>query len=84
LPQKRFKSSDIASNLHPRLLKKIDFNTSVGNSTFIMGLEETAWGKMLVLVMGSFHVFIKQIILTCILQVKVHMFPEIFIFIFSV
>jgi hypothetical protein len=35
-----------------------------------MGLEETDWGKMSVMTVGSFQVFIKNVTLTCVLQVK--------------
>ena len=52
--------------------EKKDLNTSVENSTVIMGLEETAWGKMTLMTVGSFQVFIKIVTLICNLQVKVH------------
>ena len=50
----------------------------------MMGLDEIAWGKMLVLTVGSFQVFIKNVTLTCVLQVEVHVFPKTMIFILSV
>ena len=48
-----------------------------------MGLWETAWGKMSVITVGSFQVFIKKLTLARVLQVKVHVFPKTSIFIFS-
>jgi len=41
-----------------------------------MGLEETAWGKMIVMTVGSFHVFAKIVTLTGVLHVKAHVFPK--------
>ena len=41
-----------------------------------MGLWETAWGKMSVMTVGSFHVFTKIVTLTCVLQVKLHFFEK--------
>jgi hypothetical protein len=55
---------------------KVDFNTSVKNSSSSMGLWETAWGKMFVLTVGSFHVFTEIMTLICKLQVKVHVSPK--------
>ena len=49
-----------------------------------MVLWETGWGKMTVMTVGSFHVFIKIVTLTRVLQVRVHVFPKTSIFIFSV
>ena len=48
-----------------------------------MGLWETAWGKMSVMTVGSFQVFIRKMTLARVLQVKVHVFPKTSIFIFS-
>ena len=49
-----------------------------------MVLWETGWGKMTVMTVGSFHVFIKIVNLTRVLQVKVLIFHKTSIFIFSV
>ena len=62
----------------------MDFNTFVKNLTFMMGLWETNWGKMTGMTMGSFQVFMKNVTLTRVLQVKVHVFPKTSIFILSV
>ena len=48
-----------------------------------MVLWETGWGKMTVMTVGSFHVFIKMPTVTPALQVKVNIFPKTSIFIFS-
>ena len=42
----------------------VDFNTFVKNWTSIGVSSQTAWGKMLVLTVGSFQVFIKWVTLT--------------------
>ena len=60
------------------------FNTFVKNARFIMVLWETGWGKMTVMTVGSFHVFIKIVTLTRALQGKFHVFPKTLIFMFSV
>ena len=52
-------------------------------STFIIGLWQTGWGKMVVLTVGSFQVFIKLITLIVVLQAKVHISPKSSIFIFA-
>ena len=65
-------------------MNKMNFNTSVTNLTFIMDLEETAWGKMFVMTVGSFQVFIKIVTLTRDLQFKVYVFPKTSIWGFSV
>ena len=70
--------------MSPRPLEEMDFSTVAKKQTCIMGLEETDWGKMSVLTVGSFHEFIKNVILICVLQVKVHIFQKIMIFMFSV
>ena len=62
----------------------VDSNSLVKNLTFIMGLWETAWGKMSVMTAGSFHVFIKIVTLICALQLKVHVFLKAWIFLVSV
>ena len=49
-----------------------------------MVLWETGWGKMLVMTVGSLHVIIKQMILTCVLHVKVHISPKTIILSLSV
>ena len=38
----------------------MSFNTFVEKLSFIVGLEETVWGKMIGMIVGSFHVFIKS------------------------
>ena len=40
--------------------EKMEIDTSVKNSTFIIGLWETGWGKMTVMTVGSLQVFIKK------------------------
>jgi len=50
----------------------------------MMCLEETAWGKMSVMTVGSFQVFIKNATLTCVLHVTVKVFSDTSIFMFSV
>ena len=67
-----------------RLLKKTDLNTSVKNSSFSMGLEETACGKMCVLTVGSFHVFTELVTSICNLHVNVQIFRKIFILMFRI
>ena len=78
----------ILSNIHPkmspRLFEKFTFNTFVKNWTSIGVLWETGWGKMFVLTVGSFQVFIKRGTLTRVLQIKVNVFQKTLIFIFSV
>jgi hypothetical protein len=64
--------------------EKITFNTFVKNLAFIGVSTQTGLGKMTVMTVGSFQVFIKNVTLTCNLQVKVHVFPKTMIFIFSV
>ena len=64
--------------------EKITFNTFVKKRTCIMGLWETSWGKMTVMTVGSFQVFIKNVTLTCVFQVEVHVFPKTSICILSV
>ena len=49
-----------------------------------MGLEETAWGQLFVMSVGSFQVFIKIMTLICVVQAKVNVSPKSSIFIFSV
>ena len=41
-----------------------------------MGLWGTAWGKMCIMTVGSFQVFIKNVTLTRVLQVKINVFPK--------
>ena len=59
----------------------MEIDTFVKNSTFIMVLKETGWGKMSVMTVGSFQVFVKIVTL---MQVKVHVFPKTSILIFFV
>ena len=84
LPQKKSRIVEYGPKTEPKTLKKMNFNTFVQNSTFIMGLWEIDWGKMSVMNTGSFHVFTKILTLTRVLQVKVHVFPRTSIFVFSV
>ena len=49
-----------------------------------MVLEETVQGKMFVMTVGSFQVFMKNVTLTRVLQVKVLISHKTSIFIFSV
>ena len=44
----------------PQTFEKLKTNTFIKNASFSLGLEETAWGKMFVLTVGSFQVFIKK------------------------
>ena len=55
---------------------KTKINTFAKHSTFSTGLQETLWGKMSVMTMGSFHIFTKIVSLTCFLQVKVLISPK--------
>ena len=41
-----------------------------------MGLEEADWGKMSVMTVGTFQVFVKNVTLTCVLHVKTNVFPK--------
>ncbi len=66
------------------LIEKVEINTSVQNPTFIMGLDEAVWGKMTVMTVGSFQVFMKIVTSTRVLHVRVHVFQKTSIFIFSV
>jgi len=50
--------------------RKSKTDTSVQNLIFMIGLWETAWGKMSVTTVGSFQFFIKRVTLTRALQVK--------------
>ena len=68
----------------PFFAGKSKIDSSIKNLSFIMVLWETAWGKMCVLTVGSFQVFIKIMTLIRVLHVKVHVFPKTSIFIFSV
>ena len=63
---------------------KMRFNTFVKNLTSIGVSSQTGWGKMTVMTVGSFQVFIKIVTLTRVLQVKDNVFPKTSIFIFSV
>ena len=83
-PQKLIQIVEYCPKTEPQTFGKTDFNTFVKSQTFIMGLEETAWGKMTVMTVGSFHVFAKVCTLTCVLQIKIQVFPETSICIFFV
>jgi hypothetical protein len=45
--------------------------------------SQTGWGKMTVMTLGSFQVFMKNVVLTRNLQVEVYVFPKTQISIFS-
>ena len=62
---------------------KMDSNTCVKNSAFIMVLLGIVWGKMFAMTVGSFQVFLENVTLTCVLHVKVQVVSEISIFIVS-
>ena len=70
--------------MSPGLLDKMDFNAFVPNSTVIMVLLGIVWGKMSVMTVGAFHVFIKIVTLIGVLQVNVHVFPKTSASMFSV
>ena len=52
LPQKLTQIVEYCRKTEPQTSGKTDFNTFVKSRTFIMGLEETAWGKMTVMTVG--------------------------------
>ena len=76
LPQKLIQIVEYCRKTEPQTFGKTDFNTFVKSQTFIMGLEEAAWGKMTVMTVGSFHVFAHIVTLTSVLRVKVHVFQK--------
>ena len=49
-----------------------------------MRLEETGWGEMSVITVGTFQVFIKRVIPIGVLHLKGYVFRKTLIFIFSV
>ena len=63
---------------------RLKINTFVKNSSSSMGLWETGWGKISVMTVGSFQVFINNMTLTRVLQVKADVLPKTSVFIFSV
>ena len=65
-------------------LENLKINTSADTSTFIRGLGETVWGKISVMTVGSFHLFIKVMTSTCVLQIKAIMSPKTSILVFSI
>ncbi len=77
-------NSFFSTFLIPLLAGKSKTDTSIQNTTFIMVSGETVWGKMSVMTVGSFQVFIKRVTLTRVLHVKVNVFPNTLIFMFSV
>ena len=60
---------------------KSEIDTSVHNSTLIMVLWGTVWGKNGVLTVGLFQIFRKIVTLIRVLQVKVNVFRKTLIFI---
>ena len=52
----------------------MEIDTLVKNSTFIMVLKETGWGKMSVMTVGSFQIFVKVMTLVGILYMKDNIF----------
>ena len=84
LPQKLRQLVEDGPGNESQTFGKMDFNTFVKNCTSIGALWESAWGKMSVMTVGSFQVFIKIITLICNLQVKVHVFPKTSISMFFV
>ena len=60
LQQKLRKFIEYCPGNEPQTFGKMDFKTFVKNLTFLMGLGGTVQGKMSVMTMGSFHVFIKR------------------------
>ena len=83
LPQKLVQIVEYCRNAEAHTFGKTDFNIFVKSQTFIMGLEETAWGKMTVMTVGSFHIFVIIVTLICFLQVKAHVSPKTSISILS-
>ena len=83
LPQKLTQIVEHCPKTEPQSFGKTDFNTFVKSETFIMGLQETAWGKMTEMTVGSFHVFTEIVTLTSVLHVKAHIFLKTSIFTFS-
>jgi len=72
-------SLNIVPKLRPRLLKK-RILALCQKLTFIMVLRDTAWGKMSVMTVGSFHVFMEEAAWTCVYSSKfmfhpTHTFP---------
>jgi hypothetical protein len=84
LPQELYQIIQYRPQTESQTFGKIRFNTFVKNWTSIGVLRETGWRKMSVMTVGSFHVFIKKVTLTCNLQVKLHVSLQKCIFIFSV
>ena len=72
------------SETEPQPFEKIIFNTCVQNLTSLVVLKETIKGKITIMAVGSLQVFIKNVTLTSVLQVKVHVSPKTLIFICSV
>ena len=83
LPQELRQIIEYCLKLEPQTFEKITFNTFVKNWTSIGVSSQTGWGKVTVMTVGSFHVFIKRVTLICNLQVKVHVFLKTSISIFS-
>ena len=55
---------------------KVDSNAFVENLTCIMGLEETAWGKMCVMTVGSFQFFMEIVTSTVLYKSESSYSPE--------
>ncbi len=63
---------------------KSEIDTSVQNSNSIGVSKETVWGRMSVMTVGSFQVFINFMTLRGMLHVKVNVFQKTMILIFFV
>ncbi len=84
LPQKPVQIVRYCFKFESQTFEKITFNIFVKNWTFIGVSSQTGWGKMSVMTVGSFQIFIKNVTLTRVLQVRVHIFSKTSIFILSV
>ena len=84
LPQTLRQIVEYCPRTEPQTFQKLDFNTFPKKLSLIIRSEETNWGKMSVMTVGSFQVFIKSVTLTSVLQVRVRVFPRTSISIFSV
>ena len=84
LPQELYQIIECAAQTESQTFGKMRFNTFVKNWTSIRVSCQTDWGKVTVMTVGSYRVFIKIVTLICNLQVKVHVFPKTSILIFFV
>ena len=81
LPQELRQIVEYRPQTEPQTFGKMCFNTFVKNWTSIGVLRETAWGKMTVMTVGSFQMFINNVTLTGVLQVRGHVLRKTMIFI---